>query len=86
MIALTMVIGGLVFFGFLVNLWIFQRATRHDTLSPSAHSPESRLARRYAGVYVQRPETWSARPARNRRYVPVAAMAAEDLGCGRSGG
>ncbi|HEV7930832.1 MAG TPA: hypothetical protein VGP70_00710 [Actinomadura sp.] len=55
MVALTAGIGGLVFAGFLLNLWIFQRATRHDTLTPSAPSSQCRLARRYAGVYVQRP-------------------------------
>jgi hypothetical protein len=55
MIALTAVIGGLVFAGFLVNLWIFQWATRQDTLARYAPNSQCRLARRYAGVYVQRP-------------------------------
>jgi hypothetical protein len=55
MVALTTGISGLVFVAFLVNLWIFQRATRHDTLTSSAQGSQCRLARRYAGVYVQRP-------------------------------
>ena len=55
MIALIAGIGGLLFVAFLVNLWVFQRATRHDPLITPACNSQSRLARRYVGVYVQRP-------------------------------
>ncbi|MBC6458779.1 hypothetical protein [Actinomadura sp. HBU206391] len=55
MIALTAVIGGLMFVAYLANLWVFQRATRNDPLTTSAQSSQCLLARRYVGVYVRRP-------------------------------
>jgi hypothetical protein len=55
MIALTTTIGGLSFVAYLANLWVFQRATRNDPLTPSAQTSQGLLARRYVGVYVRRP-------------------------------
>jgi hypothetical protein len=55
MVALTTVIGGLMFVAYLVNLWVFQRASRRDSLTTSAQSSQCLLARRYVGVYVRRP-------------------------------
>ena len=57
MIALTTGISGVGFVAFVINLWVFQRATRNDPLTTPAQNPQSLLARRYVGAYVRRPSS-----------------------------
>lgn len=57
-------IGAFVFLGVVVviaavlrTLWVFVRVSNHDPLTPMPPNERSAWARRWAGVYVRRPES-----------------------------
>ncbi|MFB9832788.1 hypothetical protein [Actinoallomurus acaciae] len=63
MVLLVVAVG---FFGVAVNLlWNFVRSSNRDPLTPYAPDERSARARRWAGVYVRRPQPQDAPLDRN---------------------
>jgi hypothetical protein len=68
--SLVLLVVAVAFFGAAVNLlWDFIRSSSRDPLTPDPPDARSARARRWAGVYVQRPQPEESSSASLERHA-----------------